>query len=217
MPRIHGGQPTLAYATKLAKFVFSEAYTAGASIRKWGSHKIPLEDVKKICKSAGEVLETEANVVEFDLAEADEQVHIVGDIHGRRGMLWAIFEDAGYPSEDNPYLFLGDYVDRGDYSIEVSLILLAYKAVLKEKFFMLRGNHELMSINDKYSLKWEALFKYGSDYKTVLREMRDAFKYLPVGALIKDTKKKECIFAAHGGIPHRPSTIDTINKENRKV
>ncbi|TQD75458.1 hypothetical protein C1H46_039007 [Malus baccata] len=75
----------------------------------------------------------------------------IGDVHGQYPDILRLFEYGGYPPEAN-YLFLGDYVDRGKHSIVTICLLLAYKIKYKEKFFLLRGNHESASINRIYGL-----------------------------------------------------------------
>ena len=78
-------------------------------------------EVKLLCSKAMEILVEESNVQRID-----SPVTICGDIHGQFYDLQELFKVGGDCPETN-YLFMGDFVDRGFYSVETFLLLLALK------------------------------------------------------------------------------------------
>jgi serine/threonine-protein phosphatase 5 len=72
----------------------------------------------------------------------DTKFTVCGDIHGQFYDLLNIFELNGRPSRENPYLFNGDFVDRGSFSVEVILTLFGYKLLYPDHLFMSRGQEE---------------------------------------------------------------------------
>ena len=126
------------------------------------------------------------------LLEIDSPVMIVGDIHGSIEDLLRIFRLFRPPPETN-YLFLGDYVDRGDNSVEVMTIILALYNKYPEHMFLLRGNHEFSHINKVYGFYEEIRYQYE---RTVLWSVfQRVFSYMPLAAVVN----KE-VFCVHGGL-----------------
>ncbi|KAH7544451.1 hypothetical protein JRO89_XS15G0168600 [Xanthoceras sorbifolium] len=78
-------------------------------------------EVKALCLKAMEILVEESNV-----QRVDAPVTICGDIHGQFYDMKELFRVGGDCPKTN-YLFLGDFVDRGFYSVETFLLLLALK------------------------------------------------------------------------------------------
>lgn len=91
---------------------------------------------------------------------AGQSLNIVGDIHGQYFDLLRIFDHVGFPTANQNYLFIGDYVDRGKQSIEVISLLLALKIKFQDSFNLLRGNHECQVINRTYGFYEECKRRY---------------------------------------------------------
>ena len=96
------------------------------------------------------------------LLEIEAPIKIVGDIHGQYLDLVRLFELGGLPPISS-YLFLGDYIDRGKYSLECITLLLCYKIKFPNKFYILRGNHECSSINRLYGFYDECKRRFPKD------------------------------------------------------
>ena len=134
--------------------------------------------------------------------ELESPITVCGDIHGQYPDLLKLFELGGFPPDKN-YIFMGDYVDRGQ-SIECICLLLCYKIKFDENFFILRGNHECGSINRIYGFFDECKRRYNVK---LWKSFVDLFNYLPIAASIDDK-----IFIVHGGLSPELKTVDQIQK-----
>ncbi|NXW69602.1 PPP5 phosphatase, partial [Hirundo rustica] len=121
-----------------------------------------------------------------------------GDTHGQFYDLLNIFELNGLPSEANPYIFNGDFVDRGSFSVEVILTLFGFKLLYPDHFHLLRGNHETDNMNQIYGFEGEVKAKYTAQMFALFSEV---FEWLPLAqcingkVLVRGHRRGHC----HGG------------------
>ncbi|RYG50265.1 hypothetical protein EON67_05595, partial [archaeon] len=127
---------------------------------------------------AREILIEESNV-----QHVGAPVTICGDVHGQFHDLVELFRIGGRCPDTN-YLFMGDYVDRGYYSVETVTLLVTLKVRWPNRIFILRGNHESRQITQVYGFYDECLRKYGS--ANVWKMFTDLFDYLPLTAVVEN-------------------------------
>jgi len=157
--------------------------------------------VEALCRKALEVL----NAKTSSFVEVSCPITVVGDIHGQLFDFLEMFRVAGPPDQTN-YLFLGDYVDRGHFSVETILLLLFLKVKFPSNVTLLRGNHETRQITQVYGFYDECLRKYSSPQ--VWKDITEVFDVLPVAALI--SSKNLRVLAVHAGLSPSLETLDDI-------
>uniref|UniRef100_A0A182M1W4 Serine/threonine-protein phosphatase n=1 Tax=Anopheles culicifacies TaxID=139723 RepID=A0A182M1W4_9DIPT len=163
---------------------------------------LPENDLKKLCDIVCELLMEESNV-----QPVCTPVTVCGDIHGQFYDLEELFRTGGHVPDTN-YIFMGDFVDRGYYSLETFTRLLTLKARYPHKITLLRGNHESRQITKVYGFYDECYTKYGnaSPWKYCCR----VFDLLTIAALIDNQ-----VLCVHGGLSPEIKTLDQIRTINR--
>ncbi|XP_010209322.1 PREDICTED: serine/threonine-protein phosphatase with EF-hands 1 [Tinamus guttatus] len=134
-----------------------------------------------------------------------KEITVCGDLHGKLDDLLMIFYKNGLPSEKNPYVFNGDFVDRGNHSMEILIILFAFLLIYPNDLHLNRGNHEDYVMNVRYGFTREVLRKYRVHGKVILYLLEDVFSWLPLATVV-DSK----VLILHGGISDT-TDLDFLN------
>ncbi|XP_015575667.1 serine/threonine-protein phosphatase BSL1 isoform X2 [Ricinus communis] len=170
-------------------------------------------EVGELCYAAEQIFMHEPTVLQLKAP-----VKVFGDLHGQFGDLMRLFDEYGFPSTAGDityidYLFLGDYVDRGQHSLETITLLLALKIEYPENVHLIRGNHEAADINALFGFRLECIERMGeSDGIWAWTRFNQLFNFLPLAALIE--KKIICM---HGGIGRSIHSVEQIEKIERPI
>jgi diadenosine tetraphosphatase ApaH/serine/threonine PP2A family protein phosphatase len=129
---------------------------------------------------------------------------VIGDLHGNfHDLLRILTTISSYP--ECPVICLGDYVDRGSYSIEILLLLWTLKCAHPESYYFIRGNHEFPKLNEQYGFKEECDSRYPDS--NIWQRANDLFTYLPLAIVLGGS-----VVCLHGGLGPDCKSVQTIRK-----
>eukprot|EP00900_Chrysochromulina_parva_P001661 jgi/Chrpa1/11496/Chrysochromulina_OHIO_Genome00020651-RA len=152
---------------------------------------LPTPFVIELLTKQEELLRALPNIVEFEVPPG-QQICIVGDIHGQYADLMHAFYMHGFPSLEKPYLFNGDFVDRGNQGVEVTLTVFAFQQLYPGAVFLNRGNHEEASCHSVDGFRKECTSKYGLAVYDLYGRL---FTRLPLATVLNGA-----VLVLHGGV-----------------
>ena len=177
-------------------------------IHQHGGQAIDVLTFMQLCQATASLLKQETTLVD---KTGIETVTVVGDLHGSLASLKKIMEIIGDNLADKCIVFDGDFVDRGEASVEVLLTLLLLKIAYPDQIVLLRGNHEDSMVAQVYGFADELLSKFHlGDKEDALKEIwgpiSELFAALPLGC-VTDTA-----FIVHGGLPSADFSLNELRQ-----
>ena len=174
------------------------------------------EDVLNLIQEGINIVSKQPTVL-----KVEAPVKVFGDIHGQYSDLMRFFDlysapisGPGGDIEGLDYIFLGDYVDRGNYSLETICLLIALKIKYPNQIHLLRGNHEDRWINSNFGFQKECIDRMNDnpENSVIFNKFNDFFDFLPLAAIVDDT-----VLCIHGGIGSSIASISDIEKIQRPL
>jgi protein phosphatase len=158
---------------------------------------VPLPLLAALCDAVIAILTTEPMLLEIGTSTT-----VVGDLHGHLPDLFRILGKMGLPPA-RTYLFLGDLVDRGEFSTETVIVLFLLKVIFPRFIYFIRGNHEFAQLAQQDGFSAEIHSIYGSPVAE--EHILEAFSYMPIAAVI--CKSALCV---HGGVGPSVSSLSQV-------
>lgn len=188
---------------------YQELYSKDISIYEKGTSPLVLPVVPEpilasLCRNVNFHFQREPMMLRLNT-----DVTIVGDIHGHILDLFRILKQFGLPPETN-YLFLGDIVDRGDFSVETLTLVYLLKVIYPQHVWIIRGNHEFDEMCQDCGFISELKQLYGST--SLKASFLTSFSNMPLTALIC-----EKVLCVHGGIGPEINTLEEIDSIPRPL
>jgi len=141
------------------------------------------------------------------------KTYVIGDLHGSVNDLKNILIETGAVSRqghamnsiEHNYIFLGDYIDRGEHSFSTPLAVFILKILFPYNVYVLAGNHEQAQtfIGESKGIKHELRNKpnnFSNNAELYERRIKRAFDMLKIGLVVNFNGFK--IFCAHAAIPN---------------
>lgn len=167
--------------------------------------KLPEEEtLRQLIYETMTIITEESTVIQLS---SNPYLNIIGDLHGQFHDVRYMFEVGG-KVPNSRYLFLGDYVDRGYFSLETITLLICLKVLYPQTIYLLRGNHECRAVTQSYGFYDECVRKFG--HAGIWRCFMELFDHLPIAATVDDR-----IYCVHGGISPSLPTLDDIRTLQR--
>ena len=177
-------------------------YTSKAKVMKLPI--VPKQILSELINDVTNIFKKEPNIV-----KAPPNTIVVGDIHGHILDLFRILRRFHLPPLKS-YVFLGDYVDRGEFSTETITLVYVLKVLFPTRVFLIRGNHEfaemcafsgfIYEINDVYS---------GPELGEAFI---NSFSFMPLAANIDDYA-----ICLHGGLGENFKTLKQLENVTRPI
>ncbi len=143
---------------------------------------------------------------------------VVGDLHGDLESLIDIFRSSDFlqrmsQNGNASLIFLGDYGDRGAYSVEVYYTVLKLKVLHPKQVVLMRGNHEQFCVRgglddlapSPHDLPLRFQAKFGEKWDEAYSKTRELFECLYTALLVE-----ERYMMVHGGLPEKASKIEDL-------
>lgn len=187
------------------------------------------------------ILSQEPDIITKE-SKPNQNVYIIGDLHGNYSSLDFIRKKI-CKDPNALFIFLGDYVDRGNNSMEVFIDLAKLKIQNPENIILLSGNHERHNEDiqasgsntleediyweykdEDYSINYNILQKYKNELlmddeategDALYCGFTEVFKKLPLAINLKINNKN--IFCVHGGVPVRRPVVILDTLDNAKI
>lgn len=185
--------------------------------------KFPLkrEDIIELATECINILAVQPIVIR----DIKPPVKVFGSLFGNYADLMRFFDIWKAPTDSGDihgfdYVFLGNYVDRGAYSLEVICLLMALKLKYPKQIFLLRGNHEDRNVNKYLGFGEECAKRLEEDISqpdSVFAKINEMFDYLPLAAIVIDKSSQNKVFCVHGGIGSTVNKIEDIEKIQRPI
>jgi diadenosine tetraphosphatase ApaH/serine/threonine PP2A family protein phosphatase/Ca2+-binding EF-hand superfamily protein len=171
--------------------------SSGAGVDWRGLKLATASEILQLCDSISVILKDEDSLVSLPFP-----ARLYGDIHGNLPDLIQFFNRYSWPDKRKGdilsmnYVFMGDFVDRGCFSVEVVTLLFALKLLHPLKVYLIRGNHEDRNMNVHYGFRKSCHMLYGpTEGQLVWERVNECFDLLPLAALVGEE-----VLCIHGGL-----------------